>query len=152
MTIASKAYFSELFETYGKQLTAAGLSPNNGLAAILNGLEDLPQDVREGVKSLIQKRALEDGFIMRGGADAETAQEVAQEALIMVWRKAASFDRSAGLGRHLDLHHRPQQADRPAAPAGQPAGHRDRGLAGGICPRRATMPTNPFSPDRRIPG
>lgn len=34
------------------------------------------------------------GFIMRGGADAEAAQEVAQEALIMVWRKAASFDRS----------------------------------------------------------
>src|SRR6185503_16368809 len=33
-------------------------------------------------------------FIMKGGADAETAQEVAQEALIMVWRKAASFDRS----------------------------------------------------------
>ena len=31
-------------------------------------------------------------FIMRGGTDAETAQEVAQEALIMVWRKAASFD------------------------------------------------------------
>lgn len=55
-----KAYFSELFETYGKQLAAAGLSPNNGLAAILNGLEDLPQDVREGVKSLIQK-GLEDG-------------------------------------------------------------------------------------------
>jgi RNA polymerase sigma-70 factor (ECF subfamily) len=33
-------------------------------------------------------------FIMKGGADAEIAQEVAQEALIMVWRKAASFDRS----------------------------------------------------------
>jgi len=33
-------------------------------------------------------------FIMRGGADAEVAQEVAQEALIMVWRKAASFDRN----------------------------------------------------------
>lgn len=31
---------------------------------------------------------------MKGGADAESAQEVAQEALIMVWRKAASFDRS----------------------------------------------------------
>ncbi|HEY9356452.1 MAG TPA: NADP-dependent isocitrate dehydrogenase, partial [Arthrobacter sp.] len=55
-----KAYFSELFETYGKQLTAAGLSPNNGLAAILNGLEDLPEDVREGVKALITK-GLEDG-------------------------------------------------------------------------------------------
>ena len=33
-------------------------------------------------------------FLMRGGADADTAQEVAQEALIVVWRKAASFDRS----------------------------------------------------------
>ncbi|MDI1285196.1 MAG: sigma-70 family RNA polymerase sigma factor [Reyranella sp.] len=33
-------------------------------------------------------------FIMRGGTDVEAAQEVAQETLIMVWRKAASFDRS----------------------------------------------------------
>ena len=33
-------------------------------------------------------------FLMRGGADAESAQEIAQEAMIMVWRKAASFDRS----------------------------------------------------------
>ena len=32
-------------------------------------------------------------FLMRGGADAESAQEIAQEAMIMVWRKAASFDR-----------------------------------------------------------
>ena len=32
-------------------------------------------------------------FLMRGGADADSAQEVAQEALIVVWRKAASFDR-----------------------------------------------------------
>jgi RNA polymerase sigma-70 factor (ECF subfamily) len=32
-------------------------------------------------------------FLMRGGTDAEVAQEVAQEALILVWRKAASFDR-----------------------------------------------------------
>src|ERR1700744_5408698 len=33
-------------------------------------------------------------FLMRGGADADAASEVAQEALIMVWRKAASFDRA----------------------------------------------------------
>jgi RNA polymerase sigma-70 factor (ECF subfamily) len=32
--------------------------------------------------------------MMKGGADAESAQEIAQEALIMVWRKAASFDRT----------------------------------------------------------
>ncbi|GAB4100823.1 NADP-dependent isocitrate dehydrogenase [Sinomonas halotolerans] len=50
-----KAYFSELFDTYGKQLAAAGLSPNNGLASILGGLEELPEDVREGVKGLIEK-------------------------------------------------------------------------------------------------
>ncbi|WP_457966213.1 NADP-dependent isocitrate dehydrogenase [Arthrobacter sp. D1-29] len=55
-----KAYFSELFDTYGKQLAAAGVSPNNGLAAILSGLEDLPEDVREGVQALI-KKGLEDG-------------------------------------------------------------------------------------------
>jgi isocitrate dehydrogenase len=55
-----KAYFSELFETYGKQLAAAGISPNNGLAAILSGLEELPEDVREGVKAAITK-GLEDG-------------------------------------------------------------------------------------------
>ncbi|MFF2844327.1 NADP-dependent isocitrate dehydrogenase [Paenarthrobacter sp. NPDC057981] len=55
-----KAYFSELFDTYGKQLAAAGISPNNGLAAILSGLEDLPEDVREGVKAAISK-GLEDG-------------------------------------------------------------------------------------------
>ncbi|MFJ6028407.1 NADP-dependent isocitrate dehydrogenase [Pseudarthrobacter sp. NPDC092424] len=55
-----KAYFAELFETYGKQLSAAGISPNNGLAAILSSLEDLPADVREGVQNLI-KKGLEDG-------------------------------------------------------------------------------------------
>lgn len=33
-------------------------------------------------------------FIMRGGTDAEAAQEIAQETLVMVWRKAANFDRN----------------------------------------------------------
>jgi isocitrate dehydrogenase len=55
-----KAYFSELFDTYGKQLAAAGLSPNNGLASILNGLDELPEDVRAGVQAAI-KKGLEEG-------------------------------------------------------------------------------------------
>ncbi|QTG82806.1 NADP-dependent isocitrate dehydrogenase [Arthrobacter crystallopoietes] len=55
-----KAYFPELFDTYGEQLAAAGLSPNNGLASILNGLEELPADVREGVQAAI-KKGLEEG-------------------------------------------------------------------------------------------
>lgn len=33
-------------------------------------------------------------FIMRGGADAETAVEIAQEAMISVWRRADTFDRT----------------------------------------------------------
>ncbi|WP_028266335.1 NADP-dependent isocitrate dehydrogenase [Arthrobacter sp. MA-N2] len=55
-----KAYFSELFDTYGKQIAAAGLSANNGLASILNGLGELPEDVREGIRAAI-KKGLADG-------------------------------------------------------------------------------------------
>jgi len=50
-----KAYFAELFDTYGDELAAAGLNPNNGLAAILNGLDELSDDVRAGVEKLIAK-------------------------------------------------------------------------------------------------
>lgn len=50
-----KAFFPELFANYGEQLAAAGLSPNNGLASILNGLGDLPADVRTGVEAAIKK-------------------------------------------------------------------------------------------------
>ncbi len=55
-----KAYFADLFAKYGKQLEAAGLSANNGLAAILNGLEELPEDIREEVAAAI-KQGLENG-------------------------------------------------------------------------------------------
>ncbi len=55
-----RAFLPELFETYGEQLTAAGLSPNNGLASILGGLDKLPEDVREGVQQVITK-GMEDG-------------------------------------------------------------------------------------------
>lgn len=50
-----KAFFPELFAQYGEALTAAGLSPANGLASILNGLNTLPSDVREGIESAIKK-------------------------------------------------------------------------------------------------
>jgi isocitrate dehydrogenase len=55
-----RAYFSELFDTYGEQLAAAGLSENNGLAAIIGGLDALPADVADGVRALIEK-GLQDG-------------------------------------------------------------------------------------------
>jgi isocitrate dehydrogenase len=37
-----KAYFAGVFETYGDDLAAAGLSPNDGLGSILAGLPSLP--------------------------------------------------------------------------------------------------------------
>ncbi|HLR83503.1 MAG TPA: NADP-dependent isocitrate dehydrogenase [Nocardioidaceae bacterium] len=55
-----KAFFPEVFETYGDQLAAAGLSANDGLASILDGVESLPADVRDAVKSGIEQ-ALQDG-------------------------------------------------------------------------------------------
>ena len=55
-----KAYFTDLFATYGEQIAAAGLSPNNGLASILNGLEDLPEEIRGDVQAAIEK-GLNDG-------------------------------------------------------------------------------------------
>ena len=36
------AFFPQVFATYGAQLEAAGLSPNNGLGGILAGLDSLP--------------------------------------------------------------------------------------------------------------
>ena len=36
------AFFPEVFATYGDELAAAGLSPNNGLGGILAGLDALP--------------------------------------------------------------------------------------------------------------
>lgn len=33
-------------------------------------------------------------FVMRAGTDADTAQEVAQETMVLVWRRAETFDRA----------------------------------------------------------
>src|SRR5699024_289315 len=50
-----RAFFPDLFATYGEQLQAAGLGPENGLAAILRGVDELGDDVAAGVKSLVEK-------------------------------------------------------------------------------------------------
>ncbi|SDI57096.1 isocitrate dehydrogenase [Arthrobacter subterraneus] len=55
-----RAFLPEVFATYGEQLQAAGLSPNNGLASILSGLEKLPEGTRGEVESAIRK-GIEDG-------------------------------------------------------------------------------------------
>lgn len=50
-----RAYFSELFDKYGKQLDEAGLNGNNGLAAIISGIDTLPADIQQEVRDLIEK-------------------------------------------------------------------------------------------------
>ena len=55
-------------------------------------------------------------YMMRKGADAATAEELAQETLLTVWRKARLYhSRDKGSGGNLDLHHRPQPSHRPIA-------------------------------------
>ncbi len=39
---AVQAFFPTLFEQYGEQLTAAGISPNDGLGALMSSVADLP--------------------------------------------------------------------------------------------------------------
>ena len=55
-----RAYFSELFEKHGKALEEAGLNGNNGLAAILDGINTLPAEIQDDVRALIEK-GLEEG-------------------------------------------------------------------------------------------
>jgi isocitrate dehydrogenase len=55
-----ETFLPEVFEKYGDTLAKAGLSANNGLGAILNGLEKLPEDERTAVEAAIRK-GLDDG-------------------------------------------------------------------------------------------
>jgi isocitrate dehydrogenase len=55
-----KAYFADLFAEYGDKLAEAGLSADNGLAAIEGGLDKLDAETAEGVKKAIAE-AYENG-------------------------------------------------------------------------------------------
>ena len=53
-------------------------------------------------------------FMLRSGASEAAAEEIAQETMLTVWRKADSFKpEHRGCGR-LDIHDRPQSPDRRA--------------------------------------
>ena len=54
------AFFPEVCAEYGDALAEAGLTPDNGLAAILAGLDELLAEVAEGVRAGIEK-GLADG-------------------------------------------------------------------------------------------
>ena len=46
-----RAYFKDVFDTYGADLAAAGISANDGLGAILSGIQTLPNgdEIREAI-------------------------------------------------------------------------------------------------------
>ncbi|NXY95182.1 NADP-dependent isocitrate dehydrogenase [Streptomyces sp. BR123] len=46
-----RAFFPQTFAKYGEVLAAAGLSPNDGLGAILNGLESIPHGLGAEIKA-----------------------------------------------------------------------------------------------------
>jgi isocitrate dehydrogenase len=50
------AYFHDVFEKYGADLKAAGLSPNDGLGAILGGLDALPDgaEIRDAFEAALK--------------------------------------------------------------------------------------------------
>ncbi len=50
-----RAFFPSLFSKYGEQLEATGLNGNNGLGAILSGIDSLPADIQDGVRAEIEK-------------------------------------------------------------------------------------------------
>ena len=50
-----EAFFPEVFAEYGDVLAEAGLTSDNGLAAILDGLDTLPADAAAGIKAGIDK-------------------------------------------------------------------------------------------------
>jgi isocitrate dehydrogenase len=53
-----QAFFPTLFEQYGDQLKAAGISPNDGLGALLSAVESLPEG--DAIKAAVQQ-GLADG-------------------------------------------------------------------------------------------
>ncbi|GAA1926288.1 NADP-dependent isocitrate dehydrogenase [Nocardioides lentus] len=55
---AVQAFFPTLFDQYGEQLRAAGISPNDGLGALLNATKDLPDG--EAIAAAVAQ-GLEDG-------------------------------------------------------------------------------------------
>ena len=51
---AVQAYFSQLFERHGDVLSGLGVSPDNGLGALLKAIESLPEDDRSAIEQSVE--------------------------------------------------------------------------------------------------
>ncbi|HVH21843.1 MAG TPA: NADP-dependent isocitrate dehydrogenase [Pseudonocardia sp.] len=50
---AVTAYFADVFDRFGADLTSVGANPNDGLASVLTALEELPAEKREAIEKAI---------------------------------------------------------------------------------------------------
>jgi isocitrate dehydrogenase len=57
---AVRAYFPQLFAEHGEELRRAGVDPNDGLAALVKGIEKLTEEERKGILTAIET-AYEEG-------------------------------------------------------------------------------------------
>jgi isocitrate dehydrogenase len=55
-----RAFFPKLFAEHGEALAAAGVSPNDGLGALLKAIESLPADQRDAIAAAV-KQGLDEG-------------------------------------------------------------------------------------------
>jgi isocitrate dehydrogenase len=55
-----RAFFPRLFAEHGEALAAAGISPNDGLGALLKAIESLPADQRDAIANAV-KQGLDEG-------------------------------------------------------------------------------------------
>ncbi|MFL6025764.1 MAG: NADP-dependent isocitrate dehydrogenase [Friedmanniella sp.] len=55
-----RAFFPRLFTDHAEALTAAGVSPNDGLGALLKAVSSLPDDSRKAIEAAVQQ-GLDDG-------------------------------------------------------------------------------------------
>jgi isocitrate dehydrogenase len=55
-----RAFFPRLFAEHGETLAAAGISPNDGLGALLSAIESLPEDQRNAIDAAV-KEGMDDG-------------------------------------------------------------------------------------------
>jgi len=55
-----RAFFPKLFAEHGDALAAAGVSPNDGLGALLKAIESLPADQRDAIAAAV-KQGLDEG-------------------------------------------------------------------------------------------
>ncbi len=55
-----RAFFPRLFAEHAEALAAAGVSPNDGLGAMLKGIADLPEDQRSAIEAAV-RQGIEDG-------------------------------------------------------------------------------------------